>query len=515
MTRMLGLITVFLLTALAACGGGGGNNNTSAGGLTPLDFDVVTDPTSTVGADDVIGYAVSITNPAYAAAEAEVPSGYKLASLLYFQPETAPDSGFSGNLTVRTPDRSTSAIGEGSWGVVYRGVWDSRSQVWNAFRAGVYGQGSSGFNFHLDFLGYVMLLRPTGSQFEAAAFADLAVAQFDTPINFWATSRNADGGNPRVDYRWDFGDGASAVGQEVTHTYPTLGEYNVTVTAVDGAGNVAPVASTAITILGNPVELSQVVVVVTENPDGSFDYNPTLDGGTPPFEYEWDLDGDGDTDSTDRNPTFVPPAAGVYVFELTVTDQTGATATAIGIADSRRLELSGDVLTGYAPHAMTFALSTQGVGSEDSVEVDYADGTSGVVDAHTFLNPGVYPVVARATRIVNGVEVTKESNEVLVTVDPRPNPVINSATPGRAPVGATVRLAGEFFFLPEVDDEVLLNGLQMPVVLWTPDFIDVTVPVGAHDGDIVVHKALGNLDSNGFAFDVAPTTPGQPGVGQL
>jgi hypothetical protein len=78
-----------------------------------------------------------------------------------------------------------------------------------------------------------------------------------------------------------------------------------------------------------------------------------------------------------------------------------------------------------------------------------------------------------------------------------------------------VTLTGNFFFLPEVDDEVLLGVLPMPVVSWGPREIVVTVPQGARDGEITVRKAQGDLVSNGLLFDVAPTAPGQPGTGQL
>jgi hypothetical protein len=40
-----------------------------------------------------------------------------------------------------------------------------------------------------------------------------------------------------VTISWDFGDGASATGSPATHAYAAAGDYNVTVTATDGAGN--------------------------------------------------------------------------------------------------------------------------------------------------------------------------------------------------------------------------------------------------------------------------------------
>jgi PKD repeat protein len=516
MQRVFGLTIVLLLLTLAACSGGGGSSNTSNSGLTPLDFDVTTDPGSSVNSGDVIGYAVEMVNPMFREASNAVPDGEAVVAVLKFEPETDPGEGFSGDFTVRTGDHSVSKVASAADGIVYRFVWDSRSQVWQAIRVGVYHHGTGGsFLFDLNFLGFVILTRPSGPQFSVVAFADLSQAQVDTEINFWAI---AHGGEGEVTYDWSFGDGAVAKGDQVSHVYPVLGEYNVTLTATDTAGNVAPVASTPISIVANPVPLTEVDVVVTDNGDGSFRYSATLDGGTPPFQYEWDFDSDGDTDSTaGPNPTFIPATPGVYVFELVVTDQTGASASTSGIADGRSVSLSVDPNPAYHLTDVAFEVEAEGVDGTDTITIQFGDGASeaGVSLVHQFEGAGSYLASASVTRLVNGVALTKESEDVVVVIEARPAPRIDSVTPARAPAGTDITLAGEFFFLPEVGDEVLLNQVPMPVVTWGPDQIVVTVPQGARDGDIVVRKATGGLDSNPVPFDVAPGTPGEPGLGQL
>jgi hypothetical protein len=42
--------------------------------------------------------------------------------------------------------------------------------------------------------------------------------------------------DPVVSYRWNFGDGSSAIGQEVTHTYNVAGEYRVCLTILTQSG---------------------------------------------------------------------------------------------------------------------------------------------------------------------------------------------------------------------------------------------------------------------------------------
>ncbi|MFC1741736.1 PKD domain-containing protein [Nanoarchaeota archaeon] len=50
---------------------------------------------------------------------------------------------------------------------------------------------------------------------------------------------NATGGIGGVDYEWDFGDDTTATGAEIEHTYDSVGEYEVELTATDSKGNIA------------------------------------------------------------------------------------------------------------------------------------------------------------------------------------------------------------------------------------------------------------------------------------
>jgi hypothetical protein len=51
---------------------------------------------------------------------------------------------------------------------------------------------------------------------------------------------------------WNFGDGAIAFGDSVTHAYAAAGTYNVTATAIDGGGNTRPGAAATI-VVSDPV----------------------------------------------------------------------------------------------------------------------------------------------------------------------------------------------------------------------------------------------------------------------
>jgi PKD repeat protein len=54
---------------------------------------------------------------------------------------------------------------------------------------------------------------------------------------------------PKGSYRWDFGDGTTAIGPSVVHTYARGGDYNVTLTVTDRGGNTRRLSQT-ISVLG-------------------------------------------------------------------------------------------------------------------------------------------------------------------------------------------------------------------------------------------------------------------------
>ncbi|MGC9225332.1 MAG: PKD domain-containing protein [Terracidiphilus sp.] len=68
---------------------------------------------------------------------------------------------------------------------------------------------------------------PAALDFEVQVPAD---AQSGKALDLWAASK---GEVPLLEYRWDFGDGVSAEGAKVTHTYTQPGKYAVTI-AVKG-----------------------------------------------------------------------------------------------------------------------------------------------------------------------------------------------------------------------------------------------------------------------------------------
>ena len=135
-------------------------------------------------------------------------------------------------------------------------------------------------------------------------------------------------------YEWDFGDGATASGESVTHAYDENGTYEVTLTVTDSADNEDTDTATVTVVeesedaepsahLDASPESSSVGETVSFDASGSSD-----DDGIE--EYRWDFDGDGEVDRTTTQATteFAYGAAGEYDATVTVVDTAGQTDTA-------------------------------------------------------------------------------------------------------------------------------------------------------------------------------------------
>ncbi len=143
-------------------------------------------------------------------------------------------------------------------------------------------------------------------------------AEFDA-----SASVDPDGGE--ITLTWDFGDGNTGEGVQVSNEYTEPGTYTVTLTVTDDEGEVAQAIGN-VTAMGEPVAVLNTSTLTgpapfrfVANSAGSLD----LDGGT--LTYEWNL-GDGQTINSD-SVSYLFTEPGRYDVILTVTDDEGTTAS--------------------------------------------------------------------------------------------------------------------------------------------------------------------------------------------
>lgn len=227
-------------------------------------------------------------------------------------------------------------------------------------------------------------------------------------------SANATGSN--LVYEWQLGDGATASGKNVTHTYAGTGAFTAIVTATNSAGSAT--ASTIVLVtnqspLANAGANQEALVdaTVTLNASGSSD----PDGHTP-LAYGWrQTDGPPVTLSSAAvaQPTFTAPATPASLtFSLIVTDARGLASTAdevtILIKDRAPSALaasnSGPTILGQAT-----TLSANASGSNLTFQWNPGDGSpvkSGASTGHTYAVSGAYQATVTATNSAGSVSAT-------------------------------------------------------------------------------------------------------------
>ncbi len=213
-------------------------------------------------------------------------------------------------------------------------------------------------------------------------------------VQFAAT--NSDSlGNPISGWSWDFNDGSTALGQNVSHTYTNSGDYSPSFTAVDSMGYV-------VSSVGPGISAYAPVVPFTADPDFGappltvhFAASNMDTAGITITKWFWDFD-DGSFGSG-QNPTHVYAAAGDYEPFLYATNSLGVEVDGSGpsievVAPTAAFTASPDA--GFAPLAVQFAsTNTDSFGNTiTSWTWDFGDGSSGSgrTPSHTYNTAGIY-----------------------------------------------------------------------------------------------------------------------------
>lgn len=193
-------------------------------------------------------------------------------------------------------------------------------------------------------------------------------------------SRDPDGDT--LEYRWDFGDGNSAIGERVTHIYEKGGNYTAKLTVDDGHGLPCSMASDTVSVKLNktPLAVAGPAQKACVGETVTFDGTASRTEAGEQLTYAWDL-GDG-TNVTGANVKHTYDEGGKYTVLLTVDDGRGtdcSTSSAVTYIDvnsppSARIEDVGVTCVG---NKVSFDASASNDPDGDVIKYmwDLGDGT--------------------------------------------------------------------------------------------------------------------------------------------
>lgn len=228
-----------------------------------------------------------------------------------------------------------------------------------------------------------------------------------------------------VSLNWNFGDGTTATGANVTKTYSTAGTYTVTLIVANANGckdsvsktitlSSKPTASFSINSLSQCVNANQFVFANTS----------TIASGT--MQYSWSF-GDG-TNSADVNPVKVFTTAGTYTVKLIATnglcsDTASATVSVLAKPNSLFTVAASSLCTNTK--TISFNNTSSNIAS---VSWNFGDGNTSTLysTSNTYANYGTY-VVSLVTKNTNGCSDTS-SQTVNVAALPVASFNVNSVT---------------------------------------------------------------------------------------
>ncbi len=243
----------------------------------------------------------------------------------------------------------------------------------------------------------IALTGPANSTAPSPAFTvNPAAPEIGQVTTFDATATTDEGGACRAacTYAWDFDDGSTGSGLQVTHVFQSARSANVALTVTDAAGTsvtrrqivsiVAPAAPTAsVAVSPNPPLLNQLA---------TFSTTATAAAGHSVTRYDWNF-GDGTTaTTTSASVTKTYTVPGTYVVTVIVRDdigQTGAGSTAFTVGSGINATFTFSPTNPKIADAVFFnatSTTTSAGASITRYEWDFGDGAAadGSTASHTY-----------------------------------------------------------------------------------------------------------------------------------
>jgi PKD repeat protein len=311
-------------------------------------------------------------------------------------------------------------------------------------------------------------------------------------------SDESSGGTPTT-WSWDFGDGSPSVGQRnPTHRFDRAGNFVVRLTVSNAKGT----SST-----------QRTVNVLPAAPEPAFTFSPALpqtgqpvqftdtSGGGAGTSWLWNF-GDGTT-STQRNPSKVFAANGIYDVRLSVTNASGSAFVVRRVEVNPSPPVAAFTVSPAAPTTGTPVVfrNTSTGGDATTIRWDFGDGpaTSSERNAsYVYTAPGTYTV--RLT-MQNASGTSTATAGVVVTVPP-PVASFTSSTPavaGRAVQFTNTSTGGPFTTLAWTFGDGTATGTGA-----TPTYVYAVA--GSYDVRLTVTNAGGTVSTTRRITVVPPIT---------
>lgn len=227
----------------------------------------------------------------------------------------------------------------------------------------------------------------------------------DTNISFDGSGSSDN--NAIASYEWDFGDGNTATSQTPNHTYVDPGEYEVTLTVTDNAGNTDTdnISVTVKDVTDPTADANNSATSGDEDTPIKFNGSTSTDNETSIVSYEWDWTDDGVYEGSGEEPTHTYADPGEYTVSLRVTDEGGNTDTdsiTVSVEDVTDpiANASNSDSSGFEDSALNFdGTASTDNGNIDTYEWEFGDGTTdtGWTPSHSYADPGTYTVELTVT----------------------------------------------------------------------------------------------------------------------
>jgi PKD repeat protein len=268
--------------------------------------------------------------------------------------------------------------------------------------------------------------------FSASAAVNATKGDAGEPFAF---SANATSGSAPYNFSWVFGDGTHQFGANVTHAFPSGGNYLVKV-FVNDSNNHSLLREINVTVAGklaahpsaapDPALVGETVL---------FDANAS--GGTGPLNYTWDF-GDGSS-SHFASPTHSYQHPGNYTVQLVVGDSAGIrvmqSMVVQAVSGPFSAFASATPTVGNAPLTVSFNSSLEGGILPYSELWSFGDGTSSVQanPVHTYNSSGTFLTKLFASD-GNGAQVVRYINVTVLGSQPLSVTATESSQTGTVPL---------------------------------------------------------------------------------